>query len=139
MSPLDQQLITRKSKLILEDLEKIKVFLDLQIEEYLNSYDHQLKSERLLEKIIGRLIDINYHILKENFKLVPTDYYNSFMDLGENDVIDNTLAQDLAQAAGMRNILAHEYDTIDSRLVFTAIEKLTKQVPEYLKQVQAKF
>lgn len=61
MTPLDRQLITRKAKLIEQDLEKLAQEKPKSLNEYLKSLDLQLKIERLLEKIVGRVIDINYH------------------------------------------------------------------------------
>lgn len=135
MSPLDEQLIARKVKLIEEDLDKLKPFLDIAQDEYLQNYEKQLVVERLLEKIIGRMIDINYHLLKEKFNFMPEGYFQSFIKMGQKGQIEHNLAENIAASAGLRNILAHQYDSIDPKKVFAAIKKVFKYVPEYLSQV----
>jgi uncharacterized protein YutE (UPF0331/DUF86 family) len=135
MSPLDHQLVTRKKQAILQDLEVLSEVSNLTLEEYLGDYDEQLKAERLLEKIIGRLIDINYHVLKEEYNVVPQNYFESFVKMGELGTVDTELARQISSGAGLRNILVHEYDEIDSKIVFHTIQNELEQIKSYLSQV----
>lgn len=139
MSPLDQQLIIRKAKLIGEDLDKLKGFEGTTFDEYMKSFEVRLQVERLLERIVGRVIDINYHILKEEFNIIPSDYFKSFIQLGEKGVIDRKFAEEIAQSVGLRNALAHEYDAIDDAQVYRSIKKCLTQVPVYLNKVLEKY
>jgi len=139
MSPLDKQLITRKIKLIEEDLAKLEEFENLSLDDYLNSFDIRLKVERLLERIVGRVIDINYHLLKEEFKTIPNDYYKSFIMFADNKVIDKKFAEELAESTGLRNALAHEYDRIDDTQVYKSIKICLSQIPRYLSVVLEKY
>ena len=70
MSPLDKELLNRKVKLIEEDLAKLAEFEKITLDEYIQSLEIKLQVERLLERIVGRVIDINYHILKEEFNTI---------------------------------------------------------------------
>jgi uncharacterized protein YutE (UPF0331/DUF86 family) len=45
------------------------------------------------------------------------------------------LAEQLAQSAGMRNILVHRYKDIDSQLVFSSIPEALQQYPLYIQQI----
>ncbi len=67
-------------------------------------------AERLLERIIGRMIDVNYHILTEHEGVPPKDFHESFTQLARVGVLPAELAHALAPAAGLRNRLAHEYN-----------------------------
>jgi len=138
MSPIKIAIVTRKAKEIKKDLLELEKYSRMDKKDYLTSYEAQLSSERLLEKIIGRMIDINFHILKEKHGVLPNDYFQSFMLMGEKKEISSDLASDLASAAGMRNVLAHEYDAIDNQMVYEAIHRALIQVPEYLKKVVEK-
>ena len=71
MSPLDDRLLARKCDLIMSDLDKLELIAHLPREKFLDDFDVQLRTERLLERIIGRLIDINFHVLKEKHRIVP--------------------------------------------------------------------
>lgn len=139
MSPLNKQLINRKAKIVEEDLARLKEFEELTLDKYLSSPNKQLAVERLLERITGRLIDINYHILKEEFNSLPKDYHNSFIELARYGVLTKDFAELLAPSAGLRNALAHEYDEIDNTQVYYSIKNCLDQVPKYLKTILTKF
>lgn len=78
------------------------------------------------------MIDINYFILKEEYQLLSEDYYDSFIEIGKKKIIPLDFADKIAECAGLRNALAHEYDRIDAHSVYKAIRLSLSQVPEYL-------
>jgi len=133
--PIDKKLISRKITLINNDLKSLKKLSQLSLKTYLSKSEYETLAERYLERIIGRMIDINYHILSEKEKKIPVDFYNSFVELGKKKYLPLNLADTLANSAGLRNRLAHEYDEIDAKKVFKAIESCLKDVPKYLKNI----
>jgi len=135
MPKLDTQLINRKVKLVDENLALLKKYGDLTLDEYLNNAEIKLIVERLLEKITGQIIDINYHILKEEYETTPNDYYNSFIDIGKNKIITEDFAEKMAKSTGLRNALAHNYEKIDDKLVFNSIKMALTQIPSYLSSI----
>lgn len=134
--PIDKPLITRKIALILEDFKDLEPLAGLPLTEFLSSRMHQLVAERLLERIIGRMIDINYHVVTERDGLPPKDFYESFTRLADLGVLTRELADDIAPAAGLRNRLAREYNEIDHRKIYEAVGRTLNQVPRYLEAVQ---
>jgi uncharacterized protein YutE (UPF0331/DUF86 family) len=137
--PINQPLVIRKANIILKDLEAIKDFAGLTPEIYLSNYTQALAVERLLEKIIGRLIDINFHLLSESTHQLPKDYFTSFLEMGKSGFVKPDLANQLAPSSAMRNILAHEYDEIDPDLICQSIGKIIHLAPQYLKQILDKI
>ncbi len=135
MSRIDRELILRKIKLIEEDLDKLRVYENISFEKYLKSFEIRLVVERLLEKITGRLIDVNYHILREEYEIMPEDYYNSFIEIGKNKIITEEFAESMAKSVGLRNALAHEYEKIDQALIYGSIKVALVQVPDYIKKI----
>ncbi|PIP57633.1 hypothetical protein COX03_02015 [Candidatus Woesebacteria bacterium CG22_combo_CG10-13_8_21_14_all_39_10] len=135
MPKVDIQLIRRKVKLLEADLAALRKYRNVSLEEYLKNQETQLIVERLLEKITGRLIDINYHILKEEYGIMPEDYYNSFIEMGKNRIVTPEFAEEIAKSAGLRNALAHEYEKIDQTLVHKAINMALTQIPQYIQKV----
>ncbi|MDQ7844600.1 MAG: DUF86 domain-containing protein [Armatimonadota bacterium] len=134
--PVDRILVTRKIALILEDLKDLEPLRRLPATEFLASRTHRLVAERLLERIIGRMIDINYHLITEVAGLPPKDFYESFVRLAALGVLSPDLAAALAPAAGLRNRLAHEYNEIDYRKIHEAIGRILEQVGPYLEAVR---
>lgn len=54
---------------------------------YLAGRIDELVAERLLERIIGRLIDVNYHLLTDAGQPPPRDDYDSFTALAKLRVL----------------------------------------------------
>lgn len=135
--PADKRLIRRKIALILEDMKDVERLVQVDRSEFLGDRVHQLVAERLLERIIGRMIDINYHIVTERDGVPPRDFYLSFTKLAKLGVLSAELADTLAPAAGLRNRLAHEYNEIDHGMVYEALGDALSNVPRYLEAIEA--
>jgi len=116
-------------------LERGGCHKNISLERYLENFEIQLIVERLLEKITGRLIDVNYHILREEYEIMPEDYYNSFIAIGKNKIVTEEFAASMAKSVGLRNVLAHEYEKINQELIHGAIKIALSQVPEYIKKI----
>lgn len=134
--PVDEKIIMRKITFINRDLKLIAVLNRLSLPEYLKKPEYEALAERYLERIIGRMIDINYHILAKSEKHSPLDMYNSFIDMGKKGYFDRKLAEKLADSAGLRNRLTHEYDEIDERKIYKAMKSCLEDVPKYLQRVE---
>ena len=63
---VDKKLVFRKINLIIKDLAKLKPISLLSWEEYHRKADYEVLTERYLERIIGRMIDINFHLIIES-------------------------------------------------------------------------
>jgi len=133
---IDPELVTRKIVLIMRDLEGLRPFASKNRSAYLESQIDELVVERYLERIIGRMIDINYHLLTESGQAPPPDYYSSFTRLTDVGVLDRELASRIAACAGLRNRIVHEYEDLDPSKVFDALQvALTDILPLYLERV----
>lgn len=134
--PIDREVLVRKSTLIAEDLVRLGSFAALSPEDYLARAETQLATERLLERMIGRMLDVNYHIVVERSGVAPKDFFESFLKMGDLGVLPPDFARQIAQAAGLRNRLAHEYNEIDPRQVHQAAGRALKDIPAYLDHLQ---
>jgi len=134
---INSELVHRKITLILEDLEKVRGLAALDPDAYLSDPRNEVLAERYLERIIGRAIDINYHLITETLLLTPKDYWDSFVRLSEIGVLDTASARSFARLAGLRNRITHEYNGLDETLIHEALGRLVRDLPEYLRQVTA--
>ncbi len=48
------------------------------------------------------------------------------------NIIDEELAIEVAPSTGERNILVHDYEAIDDRLIFESIPEVTEMYGKYL-------
>jgi uncharacterized protein YutE (UPF0331/DUF86 family) len=133
----DVELITRKMTFVLEDLEKLRPIAAKGLDEYLSSRLDEVVAERYLERMIGRMIDMNYHILTEAGEPPPRDYYLSFIELSKLGLFPSEFGYRIAACAGLRNRISHEYDDIDPKKIHEAIQTAVKDIPEYLRYIQS--
>ncbi|MDR7556541.1 MAG: DUF86 domain-containing protein [Armatimonadota bacterium] len=133
--PVDREVVQRKITLIAEDLVRLRPLARLARDDYLARVEAQLATERLLERMIGRMLDVNYHLSIEVLGLAPRDFHDSFLKMAELGVLPPEFARRIAAAAGLRNRLAHEYNALDPNKVHQAAEALD-DIPRYLESVQ---
>jgi uncharacterized protein YutE (UPF0331/DUF86 family) len=105
------------------------------VDVFVGSPVNTVLAERYIERAVGRMIDINYHLLTESEQAPPPDYYQSFTQLSALGVYPHEFGPRIAACAGLRNRIAHEYDDIDPQKLFEAARQAVKDVPEYLRQV----
>ena len=134
---IDRELVIRKLVLIGTDLEALRTHARKPIEEYLRSDYDELAAERLLERLIGRMIDVNYHLIVESGEVPPRDYHASFVTLGKLSILPVEFAGRLSAAAGLRNRIVHQYDEIDPEKIHEALTRAVSDVPEYARHVRA--
>jgi uncharacterized protein YutE (UPF0331/DUF86 family) len=118
-----------KMKEYIEQLKKIKPG---SYQEYLHNVTVKFAVERIIQLIVDLALDINNIILAYHKKPPAADYFNSFIDLGECDVIDRTFAVEIAPSTGLRNRLVHEYEKINDEIVYRSIEKVCKMYGNYM-------
>ena len=132
---IDHELVTRKMVLITSDLNAAAPFAEKPLDTYLASATDEVLVERWLERMIGRMIDINYHLITEAGQPPPRDYYESFVQLAPLGILPGAFASRVAACAGLRNRIVHEYDEIDPERVYLALRVAVEEIPEYLRHV----
>lgn len=133
---VDRDLVTRKLVMILRDVETLAGVSSRTSAEFIGSEYDQAVAERLLERIIGRMIDVNYHLLTEAGEPPPPDYHASFERLAPLGVLDADFVPRIARCAGLRNRLVHEYEEIDPAKVFEALLTAQTDLVTYVQNVE---
>lgn len=93
---------------------------------YLEDPDVRDIVERRFEKSIQASLDIASHIVSEEGYREPSDYGDLFRVLAEEQVLSPPVADVMVDMAGFRNVLAHEYSTIDDELVYEQLQDLER-------------
>lgn len=134
---IDRDLVTRKLLLVTSDFEPLGSIRDRGLGAYLVDQTAQAVVERRLQRAIGRMIDINYHLLTATGHPPPSDYHASFVEMAALGVLEPEFARRVARSGGLRNRLVHDYDDLEPRLVFEALDAALQDVPAYLARVNA--
>ena len=135
---LDLEFIQRKINLIREDLIKLESFKGATFDELSKDWLRWNALEHILMKIIGRGIDINEHLIAEIAKpetTSPKNYKETFLELGELEVLPQEFAQGISDSAGFRNAIVHEYNRVNRKAIFRTIDEAIKQYANYCQYI----
>ena len=80
--------------------------------------------ERNLEIAAQCCIDISHRIISIERAQKPRDYYEAIIRMGELEVLPFEFARKLAPIAGFRNIMVHEYLSIDWDEVYKQLREV---------------
>ena len=109
----------------------------LTLKDYMSDFIRKRAIEREIQLIVECATDVNNMILKLLDRGPAKDYFNSFIELAESDVLDMDFALAIAPSTGLRNILVHEYQVIDDAVVFRSIGNVLRYYREYLSVLSA--
>ncbi len=116
--------IERRLDELNERLARLQPFRDKARSEF--DEDPYLRDivERNLEVAAQSCIDISHRIISLEGARKPIDYYDAILRMGELNVLPAGFARHLAPLAGFRNVLVHEYLTVDWDEVYGALHRL---------------
>ncbi len=100
---------------------ELKALSSLSLEEYMSNSIYRRAVERTMQLVVECATDINNMLLKLHAKKGSTDYFNSFIDIAEQNIIPVEFALKIAPSTGLRNILVHEYEEINDEIVYHSI------------------
>jgi uncharacterized protein YutE (UPF0331/DUF86 family) len=102
--------------------------------QHLSAHQHGLSSERLISNpmlqaaierwsqvSIEACINIAYHLIAEQGWTPPDSARAAFEQLASHGLIAPDLAKALGRAAGMRNILVHDYVRVDRQVLVSVL------------------
>lgn len=134
---MDEEVINEKLvylKSILEKLkirvEKYKVEIDLETKETLFA-----ASSKFAEEIVEVAIKINNKFIEKN-KDFANSYYETFSNLLKYYDLDEEIILKLAKTTGLRNRIAHKYDSISEEITYRSFLNILNLYEKYIKIVQ---
>ncbi len=129
MSP---EVISRKISRMLTYMEDLIPYGEVPYDAFLA--DHY-KVERLIELIVMAASDIAFHLLAMKNEPPPVSYRSAFLRLGELKIINAETSRGLALGAGLRNILVHDYEEIDYKLLHNSIPTIIQDMRRFMDAV----
>ena len=126
MSP---EIVHRKLSRMLKYMDDLLPYKEASYDAFLS--DHY-KVERLIELLVMTASDIAFHLLSLQKEPPPVSYRAAFIRLGELGIIDSETSRNLALGAGLRNILVHDYEEIDYRLLHKSIPTVIRDIRQFM-------
>lgn len=87
--------------------------------------------ERLFELLVIYASDILLQFFSQQKEDIPTTLRTTFLRAGEMKILPGDLAERLAKAAGMRNVLVHAYTDVDLKVVYENIGLALKDFSQF--------
>jgi len=116
-------------------LRELEPYREISFDAYEGAGGPRRTIERLVQLIIETAVDVNLHVVTEIEGRPPADYRGSFRAAARIGLIPQTLADDLAPSAGLRNVLVHEYADVEDARVHAAIGSVLDGFREYTRAV----
>lgn len=117
-------------------LGELSNFIPNNFEEYKTNPMAKSACERHFEKIVEAAVDLAFLVIREKNLKKPEDDKAVFDVLRDNKIISKKLCEKLKDAKGMRNILTHQYGSIDDEIVFHSItEELENDINKFIKEI----
>ena len=120
-------------------LKQLKEIVPDNIKVYTKDFKTKAACERYFERIAESVSDLSLLVIKEKDLHIPDEDKEYFEVLKNENIISLELAKKLKEMKGMRNIIAHQYGSIDDELVYGVIsEDLNEDVEEFIKIILEK-
>ena len=119
----------------LDDLEEI---VPKNEDEFLSNKEKQYSVSMIIMNIINACIDIGQEIIINKQYTYPGSYKEVFETLHSKKIINKNISSKMKELVGLRNLLAHEYGTINFEILFETVQDL-EFVEKYLQKTINEF
>lgn len=81
-------------------------------------------AERMMTQMVDLATDINGHVAATQLARAPEDYADGFRPIAQVVCLAAETTRELQQAAGLRNVLVHEYVDVDAAQLAAALPRV---------------
>lgn len=132
---VDPLVVNRKLQKLVDYLLELEKMHGISLEDYLGDFRHRRTVERLIQLIVDVAVDINTHTVVDAGQPPPADAFSSFLEAAKIGLLPRIFAQKIAPSTGERNIIVHDYESIDDEIVFESISEALELYYQYIKHV----
>ncbi len=136
--PDDKEIFISKLNYLKNYYEELKCLESLSFHEYTQDKIKRRAIERLLQLIVEVACDINSLVLSKK-GIVAESYHDSFLKMGEAEIVEKAVALKLARTTGLRNRIIHEYGEYKDEVVYKNIAIFIEFYGKYLKTLANTF
>jgi uncharacterized protein YutE (UPF0331/DUF86 family) len=132
---IDREVIHRRLRKLDQLVSRLGRFGSMETGAFAADPLAQAACERLLQVAIQIVLDIGAHLLSDRGVLDWEEYREVPRRLLDVGILSEQLADELARAAGMRNILVHMYLEVDPALVHETVRDHLDVFREFAERV----
>ena len=134
-APLRYEHLYARMAEIRAHIARINRYVSLSDEEFFSDERNLYTVEHLLLMCIESAASICTHIMARMADAAPSSYADCFLSLNELGVIDGEIAGNLIQAARFRNLLIHQYWSVEEQRILQIAREHTEDFEIFVKQV----
>jgi len=120
---VDDILILKKLASLGEYGSQLNEYAGISVPDYRLDWKVQRIVERTLQMMIEICADIANHIIADQGLRTPQTYAETFQILGQNGILSPDKSQVMEKMAKFRNIVVHQYETVDAEIVVMILKK----------------
>lgn len=120
---VDRAVVQRKLAALSEYRAQLQEFAEISVEAYRADWKTQRIVERTLQMMIELCADISGQVISDNGWRTPETYAETFRILGEHGVLTPEQTAIMEKMAKFRNIVVHQYETVDAEIVVLILRK----------------
>jgi uncharacterized protein YutE (UPF0331/DUF86 family) len=126
MTPHDEEVVRRRLQFMIRTVELLESDLPDDRGVLVTEPDGVAMAAAQHRLVVSAqaVADVAAHIVVSEGLGAPDDYRSAVSDLGRRGVLSPELAERLARAVGLRNVLVHVYARVEPELVVEATEHL---------------
>ncbi|MGC8961696.1 MAG: type VII toxin-antitoxin system HepT family RNase toxin [Candidatus Bathyarchaeia archaeon] len=132
---LDKDLISTKLSRLRLYLRFLKELQKASVEEFMGDFKACGAAERYLQVSIECLIDVGSEIISSLQLRRPERYRDVPYILAEAKIIPKEYAETFASMIGFRNLLVHDYASINLKLVYEFLQTKLSDIEEFIKHI----
>lgn len=127
---IDEELVERRKDIIFQNLKYLE---EKDFEE--PDFESVQAVKYSLQEVIEACLDIANHVIASREMCRAEEYSEMFEILGDEDILDEQLADDLSDMAKFRNLLVHRYGDIENEQLRIILDGELGDIRDYLEQI----
>lgn len=135
---VDETFVQQKIQATMDDLSLLEAMNQYSISEIMaDPYRHHAFNN-IIQLVVQRAVDINQHILSDldpELLISPKTYRETFVLMGEKDIIPLDFAMKISGSGSLRNIIVHEYDNLDPKKLDDGRRKMLELYPKFCEAI----
>jgi uncharacterized protein YutE (UPF0331/DUF86 family) len=120
-------------------LKKLAILARLPEADFLADFTNVESAKHLLQVSIECCLDIAHHIVADEGYRTPSDYYDTFVVLRENDILPEAFLPTLRQMVSFRNRVVHLYWDVDDLTVYRILQENLRDFDTYVGYILENF
>lgn len=132
---LDPDVVTRRLRLIRDIIDAFEQVEQATAQELSERTIKIFAAERMVTQLVDLATDINGHVAATQLARAPEDYADGFRLIAQVVGLPDETARELQQAAGLRNVLVHDYVNVDVAQLAAALPRVRPVFQAYVTAV----